>query len=279
MVYSLEERQFNKGLFDIVFSRISNEQAQTNRLLTQILSSMGGSSTSLVELKKQLESGQITGYRIFKLKMDTAATSTSPFKLVVDGNHVTAVSDGSMSGVYVHFNVTTNDAVPLEYFDGDMKFSQLFFEWPAQAGKTLYVAIGQANIGVIRHIDNNQQSASLYRWGIDIEPSWTFAAEQVAPGAGAALVTQVVTAGKSGYVYGFFISTQEANDFLLSWTSGGIAKSKRIVFAGSGAYEVIDNIALNSGLLADALTNITISNVNAAGAGKIYQANLLYAEK
>lgn len=116
------------------------------------------------------------------------------------------------------------------------------------------------------------------RWGRDISPEWVHAAEQTAPGAGTTLVTKAVSAGKTGYIYGFFISAQEANDFLLNWTSGGLAKSKRIVFGGAGSSECVDPVAVNEGLGADAGTNITITNVNAATAGKIYQANLLYGE-
>jgi len=116
------------------------------------------------------------------------------------------------------------------------------------------------------------------RWGRNVSPEWTHAAAQTAPGAGTALVTQAVTAGKSGYIYGFFISSQEANDFLLNWTSGSAAKSKRIIFGGSGTVENVDGIAMNEGLPADAGSNITITNVNAGGAGKVYQANLLYGE-
>ena len=116
------------------------------------------------------------------------------------------------------------------------------------------------------------------RWGRDVSPEWVHAAEQTAPVAGTTLVTKSVTAGKTGYVYGFFISAQEANDFLLNWTSGGAARSKRLVFGSDGSTECVDPVALNEGLGADEGTNITITNVNAATAGKIYQANLLYGE-
>lgn len=116
------------------------------------------------------------------------------------------------------------------------------------------------------------------RWGRDVSPEWVHAAEQTAPGAGTALITKAVTAGKTGYIYGFFISTQESNDFLLNWTSGGVARSKRIIFGGAGSTECVDTVALNEGLGADAETNITITNVNAAAGGKIYQADLLYGE-
>lgn len=115
-------------------------------------------------------------------------------------------------------------------------------------------------------------------WGRNIQPSWVHAAEQTAPDAETILATQTVAAEKTGYIYGFFISSQEANDFLINWTSGEVAYSKRLVFGAGGTTECVDPVPLNEGLGADAGTDITIINVNAAGAGKIYQANLLYAE-
>ena len=125
----------------------------------------------------------------------------------------------------------------------------------------------------------NLSTASQYtRWGRVITPSWIHAAEVVAPLIGATLVTKAVSAGKSGYIYGFFISAGEANNFLLNWTSGGVAYSKRIVFSALGSVEAIDTVPLNEGLPADAATNVTITNVTAGGAGVVYQANLLYGE-
>ena len=120
--------------------------------------------------------------------------------------------------------------------------------------------------------------AAQQRWGRDIDVAWVHAAEQVAPGAGTALVTRAVSVGKAGYIYGFFISAQEANNFLLNWTSGGIARSQRIIFGGAGSTEGVDPVALNEGLPADAGTDVTITNVNAAAPLMIYQARLLYGE-
>jgi hypothetical protein len=125
---------------------------------------------------------------------------------------------------------------------------------------------------------NSVLSVPIIRWGIAIEPSWNHAVEQVAPGALTELVNRAVAAGKSGYIFGFFISVQEANSFLLNWVSGGTVYTKRIVFGGAGSVETVDPIALNNGLLADENTDITITNVTAAGAGMIYQADLLVAE-
>jgi hypothetical protein len=120
--------------------------------------------------------------------------------------------------------------------------------------------------------------AKYQRWGRDLEPEWIHAAEVTAPAEGAALVTKAVGAGGAGYIYGFLISAQEINDFKVNWTSGATAYSIRIPFGGAGATECVDPTPLNEGLPADAETNITITNVNAAAAGKIYQARLLYAE-
>jgi len=125
----------------------------------------------------------------------------------------------------------------------------------------------------------NLSTASQYtRWGRLITPSWVHAAEVVAPLIGATLITKAVGVGKSGYIYGFFISAGEANNFLVNWTSGGVAKSKRIVFSGLGSIEAVDQVPLNEGLPADATTNVTITNVSAGGVGIVYQANLLYGE-
>jgi len=118
----------------------------------------------------------------------------------------------------------------------------------------------------------------LNRWGRDVDPEWVHAAEVTAPSAGASLVSKTVGTGKTGYIYGFFISAGEANDFKINWTSGGSSYSIRIPFSGKGALHYIDFAALNEGLGADAGTSITITNVNAGSAGVVYQARLFYAE-
>ncbi|MBA7700004.1 hypothetical protein ES703_108710 [subsurface metagenome] len=129
-----------------------------------------------------------------------------------------------------------------------------------------------------RDISLDLAKLGLQRWGRDLEPEWVHAAEVADSAEGAALVTKAVGAGKSGYIYGFLISAQETNDFKLNWTSGTTDYSIRIPFGGAGSTECVDPTPLNEGLPADAGTNITITNVNAAAAGKFYQARLLYAE-
>lgn len=120
--------------------------------------------------------------------------------------------------------------------------------------------------------------AKYIRWGRNLEPTWVHGVAQATPVAGAVLVTRTVSANLSGYFWGFLISSQEMNNFLINWTSGGTAYSIRIVFAGSGTTECVDPIPLNEGLPATAGTTITITNVTAGGATMIYQARLLYGE-
>ena len=120
--------------------------------------------------------------------------------------------------------------------------------------------------------------AGVQRWGRNVSPTWVHAAEVTAPAAGTALVSKTVSTGKSGYIYGFFISSGEANDFKVNWTSGAAAYSKRIVLGGKGTVQYADFIAFNEGLPADAGTSVTITNVNAGSTGIVYQAAILYAE-
>jgi len=119
--------------------------------------------------------------------------------------------------------------------------------------------------------------ALLKRWGRNVTPAWIYGAEVTAPAAGTALVSRTVSTGKSGYIYGFLIITQEANNFKVNWTSGGAAKSLRIVM-GTGTLYIADFVALNEGAPADAGSTISITNVNAGSTGIVYQAALLYAE-
>jgi len=115
-------------------------------------------------------------------------------------------------------------------------------------------------------------------FGRDVSLAWVHGAEVTAPSAGTALVSKTVSTGKSGYVYGFFISATEPNDFKINWTSGGATYSVRIVFGGKGSINYIDFVPINEGMAADSETQITITNVNAGASGQIYQARLLYAE-
>lgn len=121
-------------------------------------------------------------------------------------------------------------------------------------------------------------SANLSRFGKNVDPQWYEGTEATAPLANATLVTRTVSANKIGLIYGFMINVTEANDFLISWTSGGVAKSKRITFGSQGCMITELATALNKHLTADASTAITIKNVNAGSALKTYKADILIAE-
>lgn len=241
----------------------------------QLIASQGGPIPPSWSYE-QLESGEITDYAIITQSLTTATTNKP---MGYEGDTIVAQSDGTLTGITIRLNRQDADAIPLAYFNPLKlgRFRRFYLTWTAQAGKTLTLFIGR-NLWAKVDSPPEHTGSRLIRWGKDIEPVWTHAVEQTAPAGGTALVTQAVTAGKSGYIYGLFISTQEINDFLLNWTSGGVAKSKRLVFGGTGTTEAVDPTPMNEGLPADAGTNITITNVNAATAGMIYQAQLLYAE-
>lgn len=123
-------------------------------------------------------------------------------------------------------------------------------------------------------VDLDAISYKNMRWGRNLTPTWIHNVPIVAPGAGAVLVTYPVGVGLVGYIYGFFVSAQEANRFVLNWTSGGVPYAMSIVFAAPGSTECVDPAPINEGIPADAGTNITITNVTAGGAGATYQARL-----
>jgi len=120
--------------------------------------------------------------------------------------------------------------------------------------------------------------ALLARWGRSISPRWIIGSEVSAPAAGAALLSQTVSAGKSGYIYGFFITASEANQFYLQWSSGGTAYKRRIILPSAGTVHYADFVPLNEGLPADASSTVSIIVVNAGSSGSVYQAGILYGE-
>ena len=117
------------------------------------------------------------------------------------------------------------------------------------------------------------------RWGRNVSPKWVHGTEVNAPTANTMLVSKIISSGKKGYIYGFFISASEANDFLIQWTYNGSLYQRRIPFSGKGAVQVVSPIALNDNHPADSLTAIIISVVNAGTTGSTYQAAILYDEE
>jgi hypothetical protein len=137
-------------------------------------------------------------------------------------------------------------------------------------------AIGKlaANSGVdIGDVDVTSIPYQMIRWGIPREPVWTDGAESTAPAAGTALVTVTVTAGKTGRVLGVHISSPEANEFRLL---GGATVYKRFALGAAGTIFIEVKAPLKDSIAAS--TAVTIKNVVAGSAGKVYQASLLYDE-
>jgi len=119
---------------------------------------------------------------------------------------------------------------------------------------------------------------SAIRFGRNIPLGWVNGVEITAPPANGTLVSKLVSAGKTGYIYGFFISAGEGNDFKINWVSAGTAYSRRIVFGGKGSLQYVDIVPLNEGLGADGNTVISVTTVNAGGAGIVYQSAILVGE-
>lgn len=93
-----------------------------------------------IDLKNQLANGTFLPYSVKTQAMDTAQTD---FELVVEGKGLVAATDGSLDNCFVRFNNRQADQSPLKFFDWDIPFYKLYLTWPAQATRTLYLAIGR----------------------------------------------------------------------------------------------------------------------------------------
>jgi len=120
--------------------------------------------------------------------------------------------------------------------------------------------------------------AKLIKFNRSVSPAWVYGSEATAPASGTSLVSKTVGSGKSGYVYGVFISAGEANEFKLSWVSGGSTYGIRIPFSSKGAIYSILDVPINEGLPASSGSTITLTNINAGSTGAVYQAGVLYVE-
>ncbi len=121
---------------------------------------------------------------------------------------------------------------------------------------------------------------SSINYGRNVKPTWIHADISSNAGAGSTLVSQAVSSGKQGYIYGWEIASEDtSNNFQVNWTSGGATKRLLVIFAGNGnAMNQYQGAALNEGLPADQNTTVTITNTVAAQTAKRLQARLLYGE-
>ncbi len=121
------------------------------------------------------------------------------------------------------------------------------------------------------------QMSQLIRWGRAVTPVWVYGGEITAPPANTALVSVSVPSGKRGYIYGVYISADDANDFKINWTSNATSRSIRILLGSKGTVLAVFNTPINEGYPADPQTTITITNIFAGGPISVYQVGLLVA--
>jgi len=243
--------------------------------VNETIATFTGAGETVVNLADKLTKKWAVAFPYLRFKFSTAATIDFVVTAATDISSIVSVSQ----------NLTSIAGTALTGRDWSSDFANLDI-----ALSSLRDAIRGANTKDFSTLEADAESilsqldvtlstqAKLKRWGRAVEPEWVHADEVTAPSAGTALVTKSVGTGKTGYIYGFFISAGEANDFKINWTTGAAAKSIRIPFSGKGSLQYVDFAALNEGMGADAGTDITITNVNAGGAGVIYQARIFYAE-
>jgi len=118
------------------------------------------------------------------------------------------------------------------------------------------------------------------RWGQPVEPNWVYGTVTTGPTAGAVLVSQGVSSGYNGYIWGYFLSTNDSagNTFLVEWTYNNTTYQQMVVFGGAGTVNFITNKAVNSGLPAQGGSTMTISILNAGSTNALYMAGLLWGQ-
>lgn len=116
----------------------------------------------------------------------------------------------------------------------------------------------------------------ILRWGHNVIPKWIFGEEVIAPPANTTLASFNTT--KRAFIYGFYIFSDEPNDFLLGWKSNNVEYSYLISTGSRGTTYFADTIPLNEGLPADPNTTIELKNTISGSSGMKYRAGLLIGE-
>ncbi len=113
----------------------------------------------------------------------------------------------------------------------------------------------------------------ILRWGHNTTPRWVFGDYINNPTPEYALTYIEVPPDMQAYIYGFYLLSNEANDFKITWRSGGVAQEYLITHSARGVTYFTDTIPLNEGLPADPNSAITVSITN-NGTGK-YRVGIL----
>jgi hypothetical protein len=92
-------------------------------------------------------------------------------------------------------------------------------------------------------------SLLVQRYGHLTIPTWIYGSVVSNPSADQSLVSVSIPSNGMGYIYGFFITASEGNDFDIRWTdTSNNLRSYRVVLAGRGTVHYADIVALNEGI-------------------------------
>lgn len=204
------------------------------------------------------------------LKLDTARVFE---ELPVSGQWISVEScDGSDVACYVNQRSNpTPDPIYLDKITSvAFPFKTLYLKHTAQAGKTVVLLIGRVNL----QLETDSPAMLKQRWGVPREPTWTHGTVTDNPAAGTVLVTKTVTAGKTGRLFGLYITADETSTFNV-WFDA--VQSLHYALAGAGNIMIVLPTPIKDSIAAG--TVIDLRNVAAGGgAGNYYHAGLLYDE-
>lgn len=145
------ETTIESQLMDYI-SRVDDLLAKQYDLLEQMNKLLKGGLEQRIpmqQFRKMLEGGGQVPYEVKSYDLTSARTDEI---INVEGEVLTAQTDGSLDGVEIRFNMKTADAVPMLYFNPvQMQFFRIYLTNTAQSSKTLYLAVGRS-VGAVETI-------------------------------------------------------------------------------------------------------------------------------
>jgi hypothetical protein len=119
------------------------------------------------------------------------------------------------------------------------------------------------------------------RWGYPVEPVWAYSPVSTGPlAAGTVLLSQPVSSGYNGYIWGYFLSQDDPNGniFMIKWVSGTNVYQQMVVMNGPGTINFISVKAINDGIPASPNTTMVVQILNAASTNTLYMAGILWGQ-
>lgn len=149
--------------------------------------------------------------------------------------------------------------------------------------------------GVMLGGRSNESTSNVQRFGRDLHPEWTYGVtyHDVINAVWApplwsftSLIAVPVPSDKNLYIYGYYISTEEANRFWVTWWRHGTLYVSEVMVPAGGTIHFEDSVPINVGYPANKLATdpaanayvyilATISNPNIT----YFQGGLLIAEE